>query len=102
MSTKTVEKVIACAFTSEWSDGSTVTTQCVYNPDTGEVTPEVSQGPVPTGTLDEEYITLPDGTLINICMVCHSFVLKPAMNPGIGHTLYEAEECRNPDCSDEE
>jgi hypothetical protein len=94
-------KLIECALTSEWSDGSIVTTNCTINPKTGEIDPEVSRGPVPTGSLDEEYITLPGGDRKEVCQTCHEYVLKTAMVPGVGKTLNEAEECSNPNCSDE-
>jgi hypothetical protein len=98
---KTKKNEIKCEITSEWSDGSIVTTPCIYNPKTGEITPEVSKGRIPTGSLEEEYITLPDGELKNVCQVCHGFVIKT--NPGQAkHDLVEEEVCSDPTCSDEE
>jgi len=99
---KTANGMVRCTFTSEWSDGSVVATPCSYRPATGEVTPNISKGPIPTGSLKAEFITLMDGTEIKVCRTCHDFVLKPVMIPGIGHTLNEAEECMNPLCNDEE
>lgn len=95
--------LIKCEFTSIWSDGSIVTTPCIYNPETGEVIPEVSNGPIPTGSLEREYITLPDGEEKDVCPVCHGFVMKSEMNPGRAkHDLIEEEVCSDPNCSDEE
>jgi hypothetical protein len=90
------------AFTSVWSDGSIVTTPCKYDPKTGRCEPEVSHGPIPTGSLDREFITLPDESELEVCDVCHEYTLKPVMTEGIGKQLSEETECRNPNCSDEE
>jgi hypothetical protein len=95
-------KNIKCQFTSEWSDGSVITTPCIYDPKTGEVTPEVSKGRIPTGSLEREFITLPDGEELDVCQNCHGFVLKPVMNPGRAkHDLVEETVCSDPDCSEE-
>jgi hypothetical protein len=95
---------IKCSFTSEWSDGSVVTTPCVYDPKTGEVTPEVSKGRVPTGTLEREFITLPGDEEIEVCNTCHEYVVRSAMVPGAGDdtTLEEVPSCMNPECDDHE
>jgi len=77
-------KTIKCEFTSVWDDGSEVTTPCIYDPATGEVTPEVSKGRIPEGCLEREFITLPDGDEKEVCPVCHGFVMKTEMNPGQG------------------
>jgi hypothetical protein len=94
---------IKCTLTSEWSDGSVITTPCIYDTKTGEVTPEVSKGRIPTGSLEREFISLDDGEEKDVCPVCHGFVLKTAMNPGQAkHDLVEEQVCSDPDCSDEE
>jgi hypothetical protein len=96
-------KNIKCEFTSEWDDGSIVTTPCIYHPKTGEVSPEVSKGRIPTGSLEREFITLPDGQEKDVCPVCHGYILKTEMNPGQAkHDLIEEEVCSDPNCSDEE
>lgn len=96
-------KEIKCEFTSEWSDGSIVTTPCIYDPKTGEVTPEVSKGHIPTGSLEREYITFLDGDEKDVCPVCHGFVMKTVMNPGQAkHDLVEETVCSDPNCNDEE
>jgi len=87
-----------CEFTSEWSDGCVITTACVYDEKSGEVTPEIS-GFYPKGSLEREYITLPDGEEIEVCSECHGFVMKNVMNPGQAkHDLVEEKVCSNPDC----
>jgi hypothetical protein len=94
---------IKCEFTSVWDDGSIVTTPCIYDPKTGEVTPTVSEGQIPTGSLEREFITFSNGDEIVVCKVCHGFVMKSVMNPGQAkHDLVEEEVCSDPDCSDEE
>lgn len=91
-----------CEFTSIWSDGSIVTTPCIYDSKTGEVSPEVSKGHIPSDTLEREYITLPDGEEKEVCQVCHGFVMKSVLNPGqANHDLIEEEVCSDPDCSNE-
>lgn len=95
--------MIKCEFTSEWDDGSVVTTPCEFNPDTGEVHPETSNGPIPEGCLEREYITLHDGEEKEVCNTCHGFLVKKVMNPGQAkHDLIEEEVCSDPSCSDEE
>jgi hypothetical protein len=87
-----------CTFTSEWDDGSIVTTPCEYDPETGEVNPEVSKGPAPEGSLEREYITLPDGDERKVCSRCHTFVIKIAVGDLADLSYGEYEECMNPDC----
>lgn len=68
--------MIKCTFTSEWDDGSVVETYCEYNPETGFVDPDVSDGPIPEGSLVREYITLTSGEELEVCRNCHTYVLK--------------------------
>ena len=91
---------VPCSFTSVWDsdDGTRITTPCIYSPLTGEVNPDVSTGPDPDGLLMREFITLKDGTEIDVCTTCHGFVLKPAMNEGAGKHLHESSVCSNHDC----
>jgi hypothetical protein len=91
-----------CEFTSVWDDGSVVTTPCEYDPETGLCDPEVSKGPIPTGMLKEEFITLPDGKECLVCNVCHEYTMRPVINEHTGKQLSEELECNNPNCSDEE
>jgi hypothetical protein len=94
-----MSKEIKCIFTSEWDDGSTVTTPCIYDPKTGEVTPQVSKGRVPKGSLEREFITLPGDEELDVCQVCHEYVMKTVMNPGQAkHDLVEEQVCSDPDC----
>jgi hypothetical protein len=87
-----------CEFTSEWDDGSVVTTACTYNPKTGAVNPGVSKGPIPEGSLDREYITLPGGDELEICMQCHSYILKKVVGDLADCSYGEYEECSDPEC----
>ena len=87
-----------CTFTSIWDDGSVVTTPGTYDPETGEVDAEVSKGPIPTGCLEREFITLPDGDEKDVCMQCHSYVLKTVMGDLADGSYGEYEECSDPDC----
>ena len=94
-------KKIKCTMTSEWSDGSIVTTPCTYNPKTGEVDPEVSKGRVPTGSLDREFITLPDEDELEVCQTCHEYVLKTVVGDLSDLSYGEYDECSNPNCEEE-
>lgn len=65
-----------CTFTSEWSGGEVVTTNCEYNKSTGQVFPETSKDDSPTGELIREYITTDNDEEIEVCPDCHEFVMK--------------------------
>jgi len=68
-----------CVFTSEWNDGSVVTTPCIYNEETSQVFPECSMGEPPTGELIREYITFSDGKQLEVCCECHEYPLTKVM-----------------------
>lgn len=91
--------MIKCTFTSVWSDG-TVTTPCEYDPDTGEVFPDTVDADV-EGVLEREYISLPDGDELEVCPVCHEYVMKKVMGDRDDESYGEYLECRNPDCGAE-
>lgn len=91
-----MSKRIKGQFVSVWEEG-TVSTSCKLDPSTGEVFPE-SVDTVDLGSLEREYFQARDGEELEVCNTCHGFILKTAMNPGIGHDLNEEEECSDPDC----
>lgn len=82
-------KIIDCKFTSEWDDGSVVTTPCKYNPTTGHCEPEVACGTIPTGMVEREYITLNGGT-IEVCPDCHEYIMEVDYD--------ESSRCANSEC----
>jgi hypothetical protein len=87
-----------CTFTSVWSDGSEITTPAIYDPDTGEVSAETSdQLPDNDATLEREYISTVCGDK-EVCPTCHTFLLLPTMEEGVGKQLEEVWTCMNPDC----
>jgi hypothetical protein len=92
--------MINCKFTSEWSGGEIVTTDCTYDESTGQVNPEVSHGVIPTGELITEYITLYNGDEIEVCCDCHEYVMRTVMVPMEYNSscLYESTECRDKNC----
>jgi hypothetical protein len=92
-----MSKEIKCTFTSVWDDGSNITTPCLYDPKTGEVTPETCEID-PKGNLTREYITIPGGEELEVCTDCHGYVMKPFMDEGIGKQLFENKCCSDPDC----
>jgi len=88
-------KIIKCEFTSEWSDGSIVTTNCEYDSKTGYVNPEVSKGIVPIGLLLKEYITLENGDVLNVCQDCHEYVIKSVVGDLNDLSYGEYDQCSN-------
>jgi hypothetical protein len=94
--------MIDCTFTSVWDCGSIITTLCSYDPETGEVSPETSDGPDPTGALTREYITLASGDELPVCTHCHAFVLKQAVGdlPDLSYGQYGTYS--DPDCESNE
>ncbi len=49
-------------YTSVWDGGIEVTTVCDYDPDTKTVTDIEDSGVEGVDTLEDEYVTLPDGS----------------------------------------
>jgi hypothetical protein len=93
---------IKCTFTSTWDNGAVITTVALFDPETRHIVAESSDSdPGNDACLEREYITLPDGTELEVCPVCHEFALKPCMNPDTtGSGLHEDTECSNPFCDD--
>ena len=90
--------IVLCTFTSVWNGNEVVSTPGTYDPDTGEVTCEVSNGPIPEGTLDREFVTLPDGTELEVCTDCHEYVERTFMGQRADLSYGEITECTNPEC----
>ena len=87
------------SFTSVFSDGAFVTTNIIrYDKESGFVAAEIAD--VDTdGECIREYITLPDGQEIDVCPLCHEYILKTVMVPDTaGKGLRESKCCMNPDC----
>ena len=87
-------KQIKCTFTSVWDSGSEITTPCLYDSETGEVTPDTCNAN-PEGSLVREFITLPGGDEKEVCTDCHEYVKVVAMNEGVGKQLAEVLVCPN-------
>ena len=99
LSEEVVFGLIPCTFTSEWDDGSIVTTDCTYNEQTGEVEPEVSKGHIPTGMVTREFITI-KGEELTVCPECHGYVMKTVMEDLADQSYGEIEVCSDPNCID--
>lgn len=84
-------------FTSVWDGGSLVKTPASYNPETHLIEVDSPVDFDPDGSLTMEYITLPDGTDLDVCTECHEYTLKTVMKEGVGKQLHEVKEC--PNCS---
>jgi hypothetical protein len=91
---------VNCTFTSVWSSGLELTTDCKYNPATGEVVPTGCEANVASDEiLEEEFITLEDKSTIPVCLECHTHTRPTSMVPdGTGHGLHEEKKCRNEEC----
>jgi hypothetical protein len=93
--------IVKCTFTSIWDDGSEIVTPANFDTKTGEVFADFADVD-PNGSLEEEFITINKGAddedEKEVCPVCHSYIMKTVMNPGIGHDLNEEEQCSDPDC----
>lgn len=87
---------IKCSFTSVWDD-ATITTPATYYPSTGEVSAECSDA-APEGSLEREYITLPEEEEFGVCTTCHSYVLKTVVGDRADMSYGEYQECSDPDC----
>lgn len=92
-----MSKNIKGQFVSVWDDGSEISTYCELDPKSGEVFPETTDTG-DHGSLEREYFLTNDGDEKDVCTTCHSYLLKAAMNPGIGHDLNEEQECSDPEC----
>ena len=70
--------MIKCTFTSVWDDGKTeITTDAEYNPETREVSAESADvSGLDLDILDEQYIKLPDGKILDICNECQKHTLN--------------------------
>ena len=90
---------IKCEFTSVWDDGSVVTTPCIYNEKTGYCDPKVSKGVIPTGMVDEEYITLDSGEQKTVCPDCHEYVMKTVIGDRDDLSYGEYEVCSDLKCA---
>jgi len=89
--------MLNCKFTSVWDDGSVVTTPCEYDPESGEVSPEFEDVEI-EGALVREYITLEDDEELDVCMDCHSFVMKTVVGDREDESYGEMEVCSDPEC----
>ena len=84
--------VVLCRFTSEWSDGTVITTPGTYDTVTGEVTPEVSDSiPSQDATLEEEYIDVVingESCRRTVCPECHEYTMNTEGIDIPGHLTY--------------
>lgn len=94
---------IKCTFTSVWGDGSVIETPCIYNVKTGEIETE-SVDADPDGGLVREYITVYTDELglgeeeIEVCPICHSFIMETVIKEGVGKQLDEVKVCSDSNC----
>jgi len=65
-------------FTSVWSDGTEITTDCEFDRETNEITTvENSSDDTDHGNLVKEYVTDNNGTKLIVCENCHYQILRP-------------------------
>ena len=66
-------------FTSVWSDGTEITTDCKFDRETNNIpTVESSSDDSDHGNLVKEYVTDKDGVEHIVCENCHDQILRPA------------------------
>ena len=66
-------------FTSVWSDGAEITTDCTFDRETNNIpTVESSSDDSDHGNLVKEYVTDKDGVKHIVCENCHYQILRPA------------------------
>jgi hypothetical protein len=88
---------IKCTYTSTWDNGAVITTVALFDPETRHIVAESSDSDPGNDTcMEREYITLPDGTELGVCPVCHEFALKPCA----GRSRWGPGSCSNPFCDD--
>lgn len=88
--------ILKGSFISVWEEG-TVQTEGTLDLKDGEVTCRTTKSKN-LGSLEREYFEDKDGNEYEVCTICHSYILKGVMNPGMYHDLIEEQECSNPDC----
>jgi hypothetical protein len=107
---------IKCTFYARWHKenwNQVVDVDCDYFPETGEVVPVRTPQPmISEAKLGGEWITTTktsdditgfhSAQDIKVCPVCHRYVMKTEMNPGIGDSFEPEEICRDPDCPSNE
>lgn len=95
--------IVLCMFTSEWSDGTVITTPGTYDTVTGEVVPEMSGTlPAADATLEDEYIDVVingESCRRRVCPDCHGYAMTTNAVDIPGHLTY-ITSC--PDCGYEE
>jgi hypothetical protein len=74
-----------CTLTSEWDSGETIVSDAEIDLSTGEIFTK-GTNIIPEGSLIVKthrkivvcYVTLPDGSILNVCRICHinSFYIK--------------------------
>ena len=99
----TKSSVVLCMYTSEWSDGTVITTPGTYDTVTGEVIPEMSGTlPATDATLEEVYIDVVingESCRRTVCPECHEYTLNINAVEIPGHLTY-VSSC--PGCGYEE
>lgn len=90
-------------FTSVWSDGTEITTDCKFDRETNNIpTVESSSDDSDHGNLVKEYVTDKDGVEHIVCENCHDQILRPAtVINKIQNGLHEKESGFCCDCCDE-
>ena len=98
---KPTPKIISGTLISVWT-GRVIQTPCKLNLKSGELFPDSMNTYGNLGNPIREYFEDVNEEEYEVCSTCHEFILKIAMNPGIGHDLNEEEECSNPECESHE
>jgi len=85
--------ILKGSFISVWNDG-TIQTEGTLDTKDGSITCD-SVDTQDYGILEREFFEDKDGNEYEVCMTCHSYILKTAMVP-------EEQVCSDPDCESHE
>jgi len=86
-------------FRSVWEEGI-INTPATLDMETGYVDTKSVESNF--DHLIDEHFEDEDGDEREICNICHEYILKTVMVPGIGSCLDEVEVCSNPECDGHE
>ena len=86
---------IDCEFVSVWDSGREIKTKATYDVTSGHVRADVTKEDVSDlDILTREYIEIPGGGDIEICLVCHKYTLKTTWENFSGNTSrIKSAEC---------
>jgi len=96
---------VRCTYIRIYNNNFTIEVPCMYNEDTGKVTPDIGMDAMPDGVCNDEFIILKDKSTIKVCEDCHSYVLTTVKFADMVVTEGDNKEeiiiCSDPNCCEE-